>query len=88
MTHPSNTQPLFDPPIVRRAIIDAFRKLDPRQQARNPVIFVVAVGAMMTSAILIADLLRGGSKYKYYYAYRDYYGTYSAEAKEADKAAK
>lgn len=34
------------------------------------------------------DLQRGGSKYKYYYAYRDYYGTYSAEAKEADKAAK
>ncbi len=61
MTHPSNTQPLFDPPIMRRAIVDAVRKLDPRQQARNPVIFVVAVGAMMTSAILIADLLGGNT---------------------------
>ncbi len=59
MIHQSNPQPLFDPPIVGRAIVDAFRKLDPRQQARNPVIFVVAVGAMMTSVILIADLLRG-----------------------------
>jgi succinoglycan biosynthesis transport protein ExoP len=34
------------------------------------------------------DLQRGGSKYKYYYAYRDYYSTYGAEQKEADKAAK
>ncbi|HMT20656.1 MAG TPA: potassium-transporting ATPase subunit B, partial [Promineifilum sp.] len=46
---------------MRRAIVDAVRKLDPRQQARNPVIFVVAVGAMMTSAILIADLLGGNT---------------------------
>ena len=59
MIHQSNPQPLFDPPIVRRAIVDAVRKLDPRLQARNPVIFVVAVGALMTSIILIADLLRG-----------------------------
>ena len=28
-------RPLFDPPIVRRAIGDSFRKLDPRQQAKN-----------------------------------------------------
>ena len=33
--------PLFDPPIVRRAIVDSFRKLDPRVQLRNPVMFVV-----------------------------------------------
>lgn len=59
MTHQTKVRPLFDPPIARRAVVDAFRKLDPRQQVRNPVIFVVAVGAVMTSAILIADLLRG-----------------------------
>ena len=29
------------PPIVRRAIVDSFRKLDPRRQVRNPVMFVV-----------------------------------------------
>ena len=32
--------PLFDPPIVKRAIKDSFKKLDPRWVARNPVMFV------------------------------------------------
>ncbi len=53
------SRPLFDPPIVRRAIGDSFRKLDPRQQAKNPVIFVVAAGAVLTTGLLLADLLRG-----------------------------
>jgi K+-transporting ATPase ATPase B chain len=41
---------LFDPPIVRRAIIDALLKLDPRHQVENPVMFVVEVGSVLTSA--------------------------------------
>ena len=61
MEHGTNTRPLFDPPIVRRAVADSFRKLDPRQQAKNPVMFVVAVGATMTSALLIAELVRGNT---------------------------
>ena len=52
-------QPLFDAAIVRRAVGDSFRKLSPRQQARNPVIFVVAVGAAVTTLILLIDLARG-----------------------------
>ena len=32
---------LFDPQIVRRALIDSFIKLDPRHQVKNPVMFVV-----------------------------------------------
>ena len=36
---------LFDPAIVKRAIADAFRKLDPRLVAKNPVMFVVEVGS-------------------------------------------
>ncbi len=59
MDHQVKARPLFDPPLVRRAVVDSFRKLDPRQQAKNPVIFVVAVGAVLTTAILIADLVRG-----------------------------
>ncbi|MDP9033789.1 MAG: hypothetical protein M3O50_03205, partial [Myxococcota bacterium] len=35
------SRPLFDAPIVRRAIVDSFHKLDPRHQIRNPVMFVV-----------------------------------------------
>nr|MBP8950407.1 hypothetical protein [Promineifilum sp.] len=52
-------RPLFDPPIVRRAVGDSFRKLAPRQQLKNPVMFVVAIGAVMTTVSLLADMLRG-----------------------------
>ena len=51
----SSPRPLFDPPIVRRALVDAFRKLDPRQMVKNPVMFVVAVGAMFVTGIVLRD---------------------------------
>ena len=59
MDHGLKASPLFDPPIVRRAVGDAVRKLAPFQQAKNPVMFVVAVGAVLTTIILIADVVRG-----------------------------
>ena len=37
---------LFDPEIVRGAALSAFRKLDPRHVARNPVMFLVEVGSV------------------------------------------
>ena len=52
-------KPLFDRQIVRRAAVDALRKLNPRQQAKNPVMLVVAVGALLTSLLLINDILTG-----------------------------
>ncbi len=52
-------RPLFERAILRRAVLDAFRKLDPRQQLKNPVMLVVSVGALMTSALLIRDVLTG-----------------------------
>ncbi len=55
----SKARPLFDGPIVRRAILDAFRKLEPRQQLKNPVMLVVAVGAILTSLIVIRDVVAG-----------------------------
>ena len=42
---------LFEPHIVRRALKDALRKLDPRHQVRNPVMFVVFVGSVLTTAL-------------------------------------
>ncbi len=45
---------LFDRAIVTRAIRDSFKKLDPRWQARNPVMFVVEVGALGYDALLRA----------------------------------
>src|SRR5215831_15947819 len=51
---------LFDPPIVRRAIIDSFLKLDPRHQVKNPVMFVVEVGSVLTTALFVQALVGHG----------------------------
>ena len=50
---------LFEPRIVRRAISDAFLKLDPRHMVRNPVMFVVLLGSVLTSLVLIRDTVTG-----------------------------
>src|SRR5579862_2332957 len=42
---------LFEPAIVRRAIFDSFTKLNPRTQARNPVMFVVLIGSVWTTVL-------------------------------------
>src|SRR5580692_1013395 len=49
---------LFDRAILTRAVGDSFKKLDPRWQARNPVMFVVEVGAAATSIFFVRDLVR------------------------------
>jgi K+-transporting ATPase ATPase B chain len=49
---------LFDRAIIVRAIGDSFKKLDPRWQVRNPVMFVVEVGAVVTSYFFLRDLIR------------------------------
>jgi len=54
--HPLPTRSLFDRSIVRRALGDSFRKLDPRVQARNPVMFVVLVGSVLTTIFFLRDL--------------------------------
>ena len=45
------TTSLFEPAIVRRAIVDSFTKLNPRTQARNPVMFVVLIGSVWTTVL-------------------------------------
>ena len=52
---------LFDPALVTPAIVDSFRKLDPRAQWRNPVMFVVFVGSILTT-LLWVDALGGGGE--------------------------
>jgi K+-transporting ATPase ATPase B chain len=48
-------RPLFDPPIVKRALVDSFRKLNPRTMMKNPVMFVVEVGAAMVTVLAIQE---------------------------------
>jgi potassium-transporting ATPase ATP-binding subunit len=54
-------RPLFDPPIVKRALVDALAKLDPRVQVRNPVMFVVFVGSILTTLLFVVQLLGIGT---------------------------
>ncbi len=51
-----DNKPLFDKALVGRAIGDSFRKLDPRLQVRNPVMFVVFVGSILTTGLWIHAL--------------------------------
>src|SRR5689334_5096292 len=60
MADQAKARPLFDPPIVRRAIIDSFGKLDPRRQVKNPVMFVVFVGAILTTLLWLQALVGQG----------------------------
>jgi potassium-transporting ATPase ATP-binding subunit len=53
------TQGLFDPAILGPAALDAFRKLDPRVLARNPVIFVTEVVSLVVTGFFVRDLVTG-----------------------------
>jgi K+-transporting ATPase ATPase B chain len=54
------TRSLFDPRILRPAIVESLRKLGPLNQARNPVMFVVYVVSIVTSALWVHALLGQG----------------------------
>lgn len=45
--------------IVRRALVDSFKKLNPRTMMKNPVMFVVEVGSVITSLLLLRDMATG-----------------------------
>lgn len=51
---------LFESRIVRVALWDSVRKLDPRHQVRNPVMFVVQVGSVLTTALGVQALMGKG----------------------------
>jgi K+-transporting ATPase ATPase B chain len=52
---------LVDRQILLPAIVESFKKLDPRWQARNPVMFVVEVGSVITTIVFVAGLFQGAS---------------------------
>ena len=55
----SRPRPLFDPPIVRRAMRDSITKLSPTHMMKNPVMFVVEVGSVVTTLLCLRGLLSG-----------------------------
>ncbi len=59
MLHKTKATSLFELSIVRRAVGDSFRKLNPRLQLRNPVMFVVYIASILTTVLWLQSL--GGS---------------------------
>src|SRR5580658_631922 len=55
-------RPLFDPDILGRATKDCFIKLNPGTLWKNPVMFVVEVGAFVTTGFLIRDVATGAGE--------------------------
>ena len=58
----TKARPLFDPPIVKRAVFDSLKKLNPKHQLRNPVMFTVYVGSILTTGLGIHAVMSGGSE--------------------------
>jgi K+-transporting ATPase ATPase B chain len=54
-------RPLLDPEILRRALKDSIRKLNPVTLMKNPVIFVVEVGAALVLVFLVRDIVTGAT---------------------------
>jgi potassium-transporting ATPase ATP-binding subunit len=59
MTTETQARSLFDPEILRPALLESLRKLDPRVQARNPVMFVVEIGALITTVAWLIQVFGG-----------------------------
>jgi K+-transporting ATPase ATPase B chain len=58
-THERQAISLFQRDIVTRALIDSFKKLDPRVQIRNPVMFVVEIGSVITTVTWLIQAFGG-----------------------------
>ena len=59
MAQAARKRSIWDPAIVRQAVVDSIRKLDPRVQIKNPVMFIVEVGSVLTTIVFIQELAGG-----------------------------
>ena len=62
MSERARTISMWDPVIVRQAIVESFRKLDPRIQVKNPVMFIVEVGSLLTTIIFFQEVAAGAGR--------------------------
>ena len=56
ITEKTKTKAIWNWQIVKRAIVDSFVKLNPRKMMGNPVMFVVEVGSVLTTVLLVRVL--------------------------------
>jgi K+-transporting ATPase ATPase B chain len=61
MSKKKESAAIWDGKIVSRAMLDSVLKLDPRKMMRNPVMFVVEVGSVVTTVLLVRGVMHGGS---------------------------
>src|SRR5579872_6978277 len=61
----TRARPLFDPEIVSRATRASFEKLNPATLLKNPVMFVVEVGAALTTVFVLRDIFVGAAGIKF-----------------------
>jgi K+-transporting ATPase ATPase B chain len=59
MTDRGRRLSLWNPLILRRAAIDSVIKLDPRVQFKNPVMFIVELGSVITTVVFVQELIAG-----------------------------
>jgi K+-transporting ATPase ATPase B chain len=59
MTENARRISMWDGAILRRAVLDSFLKLDPRVQIKNPVMFIVEIGSLITTAAFARQLFNG-----------------------------
>src|SRR5437588_7512845 len=60
MASPARMRSLFDLPIVLQAVVNSFRKLTPQREVRNPVMFVVYVGSILTTLLWLQAVVGKG----------------------------
>jgi len=63
MPQETKSESVWDARIVRQALIDSITKLNPRWMMRNPVMFVVEVGSVVTSALLVRDAVHSARSF-------------------------
>jgi potassium-transporting ATPase ATP-binding subunit len=61
-TKAPGSKSIFDPAIIKTASIDAIKKLNPRTMMRNPVMFIVEVGSLLTTFLFIRDFSDSDAK--------------------------
>jgi K+-transporting ATPase ATPase B chain len=62
MSSKSKKRSLFEPAIVKKALWDSFRKLNPVHQIKNPVMFVVEIGSILTTLLFFHAVLTGNGE--------------------------
>ena len=61
-TKEPGSKSIFDAGIIKTATVDALKKLKPRTMMRNPVMFIVEVGSVLTTYLFIRDISSSDSQ--------------------------